>query len=57
MSEWTIEALKEHFETVQKETDRRVEQRFADQEKAVSAALAAAEKAVINASGAAEKPY
>jgi len=41
---WTVETLKEHFE-----------QRFVDQEKAVSAALAAAEKAVAAALAAAEK--
>jgi len=55
MSNWTIETLKTHFEALLKETDRRTEQRFADQEKAVSAALAAAEKAVLNASISAEK--
>ena len=41
---WTVETLKAHFE-----------QRFADQEKAVSAALASAEKAVAAALAAAEK--
>jgi hypothetical protein len=55
MAEWTLDTLRTHFEALLKEIDRRVEQRFADQEKAVSAALAAAEKAVLNASAAAEK--
>ena len=44
--DWTHDSLREYVERVFKEADRRYEQRFADQEKAVSAALAAAEKAV-----------
>jgi hypothetical protein len=43
---WTVETLKEHYDRV-----------FAQQEKAVEAALAAAEKAVSKAEDAAEKRF
>lgn len=46
MGSWTFRTLKEHFD-----------QRFTDQDKAVSAALQAAEKAVGKAEAAAEKRF
>lgn len=46
MSEWTLDTFKEH-----------VDQRFTDQDKAVSAALQAAKEAVIKAETAADKRF
>lgn len=43
---WTLEALHEHFLSKLNESDRRYEQRFIAQEKAILTALAAAEKAI-----------
>lgn len=54
-SSWTIDSLKEHVEVTRVEMDRRYEQRFEAQEKAVLAALTAAKEAVIKAEVAAEK--
>lgn len=54
-SRWTIDQLKELVERLDRERDRRYEQRFEGQEKAVAAALAAAEKAVAAALAAQEK--
>jgi phosphopantetheinyl transferase (holo-ACP synthase) len=49
--------IKEHFEAILVEKDKRYEQRFNDQEKAVSAALTAAKEAVVKAETAAEKRF
>lgn len=43
---WTIEALHEHLLAKLNDSDRRYEQRFIAQEKAILTALAAAEKAI-----------
>lgn len=53
--EWTVGRLKEHLQQISDERDRRYEQRFEAQERAVAAALAAQEKAVSAALGAAER--
>lgn len=42
-NEWNIRTLKEHVETVLREQDRRFEQRFEAQEKALQTALSAKE--------------
>lgn len=54
---WTLETLKEHFQALMTQADRRNQQRFEGQEKAVSAALQAAKEAVIKAEAAAEKRF
>lgn len=43
---WTVESVKEHFTSMMRESDRRYEERFIAQEKAIDAALVAQEKAV-----------
>ncbi len=55
ISAWTIDSLHSHLITILGEIDKRYEQRFQAQEKAVLAALAAAEKAVTVAEVNAEK--
>ena len=66
ISGWTVDTLKEYLESINVETDKRNEQRFLaqqkavqdaliSQEKAVGAALAASEKAVLVAEANAEK--
>ena len=55
MSDWTIESLKEHFDSLIEANDKRYEQRFTDQDAAVKAALASAERAVEKAEANAEK--
>jgi len=57
VSAWTIDSLHEHMNKLIAESDRRYEQRFEAQEKAVQAALVAAEKAVTKAEVAAEKRF
>lgn len=52
---WTVESVKEHFTKVIAEVDRRYEERFEAQEKAVNTALVASEKAVQAAFVAQEK--
>lgn len=52
---WTVETLKEHIEAALAQLRTYTDQRFDDQGKAVSAALAAAEKAVVAALASAEK--
>jgi len=56
-TEWTLETLRIHLSSTLAETDKRNEQRFQAQEKAVMAALVAAEKAVAKAEIAAEKRF
>lgn len=46
MSEWTVDTLREYIESTLAESDRRYEQRFIAQEKAILTALASAEKAI-----------
>lgn len=55
MSVWNVDSLKEHFESLQDEIEKRNSQRFLDTKTAVDAALAAAEKAVTKAEVATEK--
>lgn len=57
MSEWTVDTVNEHLKAMIGEADRRNEQRFAAQEKAVAAALQAAKEAVAKAEIAAEKRF
>lgn len=52
---WTVESVKEHFTKVVAEVDRRYEERFIAQEKALNTALIAAEKAIAAALIAQEK--
>ena len=54
---WTLEAYVSHNESMRVETDRRYEQRFAAQEKAVEAALTSAKEAVLKAETASEKRF
>lgn len=54
---WTLETLKEHLQALMTEGDRRNQQRFDGQEKAVAAALQAAKEAVTKAETAAEKRF
>ena len=54
---WTVETVRDHLESVIALHDRRYEQRFADQQQAVEAALSAAKEAVIKAETAAEKRF
>jgi len=56
-SSWTVDTLKSHFEELLAEVDKRYEQRFEGQEKAVNAALTAAKEAVAKAENAAEKRF
>lgn len=55
VSAWTVDSLKAHIEQVVAEVDRRYEQRFVAQEKAVLTALIAQKEAVTSAMTAAEK--
>ena len=58
MSEqWTLDAVKEHFEALRVDDKEAVATALAAQEKAVAAALVAAEKAVLKAENAAEKRF
>lgn len=57
MTGWTLETLKEHIQVLMTEADRRNQQRFEGQEKAVSAALQAQKEAVTKAEVAAEKRF
>lgn len=57
MTGWTLETLKEHIQVLMTEADRRNQQRFEGQEKAVSAALQAQKEAVTKAETAAEKRF
>lgn len=57
MPEWTVDSLKEHLEAVIESLDTRYDQRFADQQKAVDAALQSAEKAVAKAETASERRF
>lgn len=52
---WTFETLLSHLSSLINERDLRYQQRFTDQDRAVSAALAAQEKAVAAALSAAER--
>jgi len=54
-SGWTVETLYVHFTALLNEAEKKNEQRFIDQEKAVKAALNAAEQAVNKAEHNAEK--
>jgi len=67
-SDWTVTTLKEHFDALLAENDRRYQQRAVTQEQAIkdaltaqkeaiAAALAAADRAVAKAEGAAEKRF
>ena len=56
-SEWTVDTLRAHLTALIAELDRRVEQRFLAQEKAVEAALAAAKEAVLKAEAASERRF
>jgi len=56
-SEWTVQTLHEHLQLLAEAADLRYQQRFADQEKAVNAALTAAKEAVAKAEVAAEKRF
>ncbi len=55
ISGWTVDTLRQHIIEMIIERDRRLEQRAADQDKAVSAALAAAALAVNKSEENAEK--
>jgi hypothetical protein len=44
MDEWSVDNLRQHFDALRAEEERRYEQRFLAQERAVAAALANAEK-------------
>ena len=57
MDEWTVNTLREHLTALIAELDRRDEQRFLAQEKAVEAALAAAKEAVLKAEAASERRF
>lgn len=54
---WNVESLHAHVAGMRAEADRRYEQRFQDQEKAVAAALAAADRAVAKAELAANSRF
>ena len=54
---WTFKTLLAHIRALMSEADRRYEQRFEAQEKAVGAALAAADRAVVKAELAADKRF
>jgi hypothetical protein len=55
VTSWTVDTLRAHLVALIGELDRRSEQRFDAQEKAVQAALTAAKEAVLKAEVAAEK--
>lgn len=57
MSEWTIDTLKEHIDTLLIERDKAVNAALAAQERAVAAALSASDRAVQKAEFAAEKRF
>ncbi len=57
ISGWTTDTLRAHILQMMIEHDRRYEQRFAAQEKAVASALGAAERAVAKAETATEKRF
>lgn len=54
---WTVGTLLQHVMSLIESNNQRYEQRFQDQERAVSMALAAAKEAVIKAEQAAEKRF
>jgi len=56
-AEWTVATLHEHFVSLLEEMDKRNEQRFAAQEKAVDAALSSAKEAVLKAEHSAEERF
>lgn len=56
-SRWSLDSLYEHITRVLEELTKRFEQRFADQEKAVTAAITAADRAVSKAETASEKRF
>lgn len=55
LSGWSLETLLEHLERISTERDRRYEQRFDAQERAIAAALAAQKEAVSAALQAADR--
>ena len=55
MSEWTVDTLREHLETVLSERDLRLQQRFDAQQAALDAAMIAAKEAVATAMTAAKE--
>lgn len=57
MAGWNLDTLKEYFQALLAEVDKRNQQRFDSQEKAVAAALQAAKEAVTKAETAAEKRF
>lgn len=57
MTTWSLDTLREHLQALLVEADKRNQQRFDGQEKAVSAALQAAKEAVTKAETAAEKRF
>lgn len=56
-TEWNFATFREYFLAMLAEADKRNEQRFAAQEKAVASALQAAKEAVLKAEGAAERRF
>lgn len=54
---WTLAGYISHNESMRDETDRRYEQRFVAQERAVEAALTSAKEAVLKAETASEKRF
>lgn len=53
--QWTLETLKEHFDSLRAADREAVSTALAAAEKAVAAAMAASEKAILKAEGAADK--
>lgn len=54
---WSVDTLREHFNTILREMDTRYQQRFEAQQREVQAALTAADRAVTKAEVAAEKRF
>ena len=57
VSGWTVDTLRAHVRDLIEERDRRYNERFIAQEKAVEAALTSAKEAVLKAEGAAERRF
>ena len=57
MKGWTIETLKEHYDTLLTERAKRAEERHAAAQLSIQAALAAADKAVLKSEEAVEKRF
>lgn len=57
MTTWSLDTLREHLQALMVEADKRNQQRFEAQEKAVTAALQAQKEAVIKAETAAERRF